>query len=65
MRMQFAAYHSRGEGPHWFSVMKAALNLIGPPVGDPCPPVLPLEESHRRHLARLLADLGYGVPATV
>lgn len=59
MRMQFAAYHSRGEGPHWFSVMKAALNLIGPPVGDPCPPVLPLEEPHRRTLAAILADLGY------
>jgi 4-hydroxy-tetrahydrodipicolinate synthase len=63
MRMQFAAYHSRGEGPHWFSVMKAALNLIGPPVGDPCPPILPLEEPHRRHLATLLADLGYAVHA--
>jgi len=61
MRMQFAAYHSRGEGPHWFSVMKAALNLIGPPVGDPCPPILPLEESYRRQLAGLLADLGYTV----
>ncbi|MBM4012632.1 MAG: dihydrodipicolinate synthase family protein [Planctomycetes bacterium] len=61
MRMQFAAYHSRGEGPHWFSVMKAALNLIGPPVGDPCPPILPLEEPFRRQLAGLLADLGYTV----
>jgi 4-hydroxy-tetrahydrodipicolinate synthase len=59
MRMQFAAYHSRGEGPHWFSVMKAALNLIGPPVGDPCPPVLPLGDSERRSLAAILADLGY------
>jgi 4-hydroxy-tetrahydrodipicolinate synthase len=61
MRMQFAAYHSRGEGPHWFSVMKAALNMIGPPVGDPCPPVLPLEEGHRRELAAMLEDLGYTV----
>ena len=64
MRMQFAAYHSRGEGPHWFSVMKAALNLIGPPVGDPCPPVLPLEETHRRTLAGILADLGYATRGT-
>lgn len=61
MRMQFAAYHSRGEGPHWFSIMKAALNLIGPPVGDPCPPVLPLEDRDRAELARLLAALGYRV----
>jgi 4-hydroxy-tetrahydrodipicolinate synthase len=61
VRMQFAAYQSRGEGPHWFSIMKAALNFIGPHVGDPCPPVLPLEEPYRRHLAKLLGDLGYTV----
>lgn len=65
MRMQFAAYHGRGDGPHWFSVMKAALNLLGPPVGDPCPPILPLEEPHRRRLAGLLADLGYRVEGVV
>ena len=41
MRLQFQAYHSRGEGAHWFSTMKAALNLIGPPVGDPQPPIRP------------------------
>lgn len=64
MRMQFSAYHSHGEGPHWFSVMKAALNLVGPPVGDPCPPVLPLEETHRRTLAGILADLGYATRGT-
>jgi hypothetical protein len=63
MRMQFAAYHSRGEGPHWFSVMKAALNLIGPPVGDPCPPVLPLEEQYRRELIPMLTALGYTIHA--
>lgn len=61
MRMQFAAYHSRGEGPHWFSVMKAALNMIGPQVGDPCPPVLPLEPAYRADLARSLEALGYRV----
>lgn len=64
MRMQFAAYHSRGEGPHWFSVMKATLNLIGPPVGDPCPPVLPLEEPYRRQLAESLVALGYATKGT-
>ena len=61
MRMQFAAYHSRGEGPHWFSIMKAALNLVGPPVGDPCPPVLPLEDRYRPQLAEILRQLGYAV----
>lgn len=61
MRMQFSAYHSKGEGAHWFSVMKAGLNLIGPPVGDPCPPILPLEEKYRGTLATILKDLGYTV----
>ena len=61
MRMQFSAYHSRGEGAHWFSVMKAALNRIGPPVGDPCPPILPLEPEHCRRLEGILRDLGYRV----
>ena len=61
MRLQFSAYHSRGEGAHWFSVMKAALNMIGPPVGDPCPPVQPLPASYRRQLADSLRQLGYTV----
>jgi len=64
MRLQFSAYHSRGEGAHWFSVMKAALNMMGPPVGDPCPPVLPLEEPYRKQLAVILEALGYEVRAT-
>lgn len=63
MRLQFSAYHSRGEGAHWFSVMKAGLNMIGPPVGDPCPPVLPLEDRYRGELAGILRDLGYTVHA--
>jgi dihydrodipicolinate synthase/N-acetylneuraminate lyase len=59
MRLQFSAYHARGDGAHWFSVMKATLNLIGPPVGDPAPPVLPLEPEWRKKLLPLLRDLGY------
>lgn len=59
MRLQFQAYHSKGEGAHWFSTMKAALNLIGPPVGDPEPPVKPLPEDHRKTLAEMLRNLGY------
>ena len=43
--------------------MKAALNLIGPPVGDPCPPVLPLEEPSRRELIPMLESLGYTIHA--
>lgn len=59
MRLQFSAYHSKGEGAHWFSVMKATLNMIGPFVGDPCPPVLPLPTSYRETLAENLRALGY------
>jgi dihydrodipicolinate synthase/N-acetylneuraminate lyase len=61
MRLQFSAYHSGGDGAHWFSVMKAGLNMIGPEVGDPAPPVLPLPEEFRDTLAGLLRDLGYTV----
>jgi 4-hydroxy-tetrahydrodipicolinate synthase len=63
MRMQFSAYLGRGDGAHWFSVMKATLNLIGPPVGDPAPPVLPLEREWRAQLIPMLRDLGYTVRA--
>ena len=61
MRLQFQAYHNRGEGAHWFSTMKAALNMIGPPVGDPEPPVAPLPAALRGTVAKLLRDLGYTV----
>jgi 4-hydroxy-tetrahydrodipicolinate synthase len=60
-RLQFSAYHAKGEGAHWFSVMKATLNLIGPPVGDPLPPVLPLPRQYRRPLVKILRTLGYAV----
>lgn len=49
------------EGAHWFSTMKAGLNMIGPPVGDPEPPIAPLPASLRETLAQLLRDLGYKV----
>jgi hypothetical protein len=61
MRMQFAAYLGRGDGAHWFSVMKATVNLIGPSVGDPAPPVLPLEPEWRAQLIPMLRDLGYTI----
>lgn len=60
-RLQFSAYHAKGEGAHWFSVMKAALNLIGPPVGAPLPPVLPLPVEYQRPLVKILRHLGYRV----
>jgi 4-hydroxy-tetrahydrodipicolinate synthase len=59
MRLQFAAYSKRGAGPHWFSVMKTTLNLIGPPVGDPELPIQPLQEDYQAELIELLMALGY------
>lgn len=59
MRFQFSAYLSRGAGAHWFSAMKATLNMIGPPVGDPQPPLAPLEATHYGKLIEMLTELGY------
>jgi 4-hydroxy-tetrahydrodipicolinate synthase len=61
MRLQFSSYHNKGEGAHWFSTMKATLNMIGPPVGDPEPPVQPLPAEYRKTLAAMLQNLGYAV----
>ena len=61
MRLEFSAYSQKGSGPHWFSVMKTTLNMIGPPVGDPELPVQPLESKYHAELAELLSTLGYQV----
>ncbi len=61
MRIQFSSYLAVGEGTHWFSVMKAVLNMVGPPVGDPQPPVLPLQPEFRPAIAAILRKLGYAV----
>jgi 4-hydroxy-tetrahydrodipicolinate synthase len=61
MRLQFNGYLRGGLDPNWFSVMKAALNLIGPPVNDPLPPIQPLAEEYRTELMGLLETLGYEV----
>jgi 4-hydroxy-tetrahydrodipicolinate synthase len=60
-RMLFGAFLAGGDGAHWSSTMKAALNMIGPPVGDPVPPVLPLQQEFIPTLAGILKDLGYKV----
>ena len=49
------------DAAHWFSTMKAALNMIGPPVGDPQPPILPLGSEHRGVLRGILEGLGYRI----
>jgi hypothetical protein len=59
MRLEFSAFSSRGAGPHWFSVMKTTLNLVGPPVGDPQLPVQPMGSEHLEELVAILKGLGY------
>jgi hypothetical protein len=61
MRLEFSAYSGRAKGPHWFSVMKTTLNLVGPPVGDPQLPVQPLGMDALEELKDILAGLGYQV----
>jgi len=61
MRLEFSAFSHHGQGPHWFSVMKTTLNLIGPPVGDPQLPVQPLQRDRVDELVRILKALGYEV----
>jgi 4-hydroxy-tetrahydrodipicolinate synthase len=61
MRLEFAHFSGRGDGPQWFSVMKATLNMIGPPVGDPQSPIQPMEPKYRAELISVLSDLGYQV----
>ena len=45
--------------------VEAALNMIGPPVGDPQPPILPLPQAYRKTLADMLTNLGYEVNTKV
>jgi 4-hydroxy-tetrahydrodipicolinate synthase len=45
-------------GDLYVAATKAALELIGRPVGVPRPPRLPLPEAKRAHLRKVLGDLG-------
>jgi 4-hydroxy-tetrahydrodipicolinate synthase len=59
MRLQFQAYLGRGGGPQWLAVAKGVLNFIGPPVGDPIPPIQPIAGEDAARLASILTELGY------
>lgn len=61
MRLIFRRWLGKGEGPHWLSVMNAAWNLSGPPVGDPAPPVGRLEGEPLAYLTGILQSLGYAL----
>ncbi len=60
MRFIFESHTGRS-GAHWCAVMKAALSMIGPDVGDPLPPTPTLDRAGRERLAPLLSALGYKV----
>jgi 4-hydroxy-tetrahydrodipicolinate synthase len=61
VRLVFREHLGGGQDPNWLSVMKAAVNMIGAPVGEPHPPIRPLDSSTRHILADLLRGLGYTV----
>jgi 4-hydroxy-tetrahydrodipicolinate synthase len=66
MRFVFRASHiARGDGAHWAAIMKSALNMIGPPVGVPQPPITELTREQTAELAALLRSLGYEVASPV
>jgi 4-hydroxy-tetrahydrodipicolinate synthase len=57
VRLEFAGI-DEGDEPHWFSVMKAALNLlIGSGVGDPVPPLTAVSPEHLQELTNVLRSL--------
>jgi 4-hydroxy-tetrahydrodipicolinate synthase len=58
VRLEFAGI-DLGDDPHWFSVMKAALNLlIGPDIGDPVLPIAAVSPEHVQNLTNVLRSLG-------
>jgi 4-hydroxy-tetrahydrodipicolinate synthase len=59
MRLLFGSYLEDGGRAHWAGVMKATLNMIGPSVGDPQPPLQPLDPASTEELAAILRALGY------
>jgi 4-hydroxy-tetrahydrodipicolinate synthase len=64
MRFQFEAVLGRDDGPHWLSVAKETLNLIGPYIGDPIAPLQKLSKDDRKRLADILTELQYPVRQT-
>jgi len=61
MRLIFGEHLGGGEDPNWLSIMKAAVTMIGPAVGEPLAPIQPLDARTRRVLAAILRGLGYQV----
>jgi 4-hydroxy-tetrahydrodipicolinate synthase len=61
MRLVFREHLGSGNDPNWLAIMKATLNMIGPPVGDPLLPIQPLDPQTKGILAGMLRDLGYQV----
>jgi 4-hydroxy-tetrahydrodipicolinate synthase len=61
MRLVFKEHLGGGNDPNWLGIMKAAVNMIGPSVGDPLLPIQPLDAQTKRTLAEMLRALGYEV----
>jgi 4-hydroxy-tetrahydrodipicolinate synthase len=67
MRFIFETRSNPVDGAHWLGIMKAALNMLGPRVGDPLPPSGTIGHVERQKLAGMLRALGYQVqePAAI
>ena len=59
MRFIFETRRNPVNGAHWLGIMKAALNMLGPSVGDPLPPSGTINAAERQKLAGMLRALGY------
>jgi 4-hydroxy-tetrahydrodipicolinate synthase len=61
MRLVFKEHLGSGNDPNWLGIMKAAVNMIGPSVGEPLAPIQPLDARTKQTLAEMLRALGYGI----
>jgi 4-hydroxy-tetrahydrodipicolinate synthase len=58
--LQFALFPAKWMHRGLAPAMKAAMNLIGVPVGDPYPPYVPLTRDERAAMATLLKTTALG-----
>lgn len=55
--IHFMHYTRGDDGPHWLSMIKGGLNLLGRKVGEPRRPVTSLSEKHQKRLQSILRKI--------
>jgi 4-hydroxy-tetrahydrodipicolinate synthase len=55
--IHFVMYNKKGRYPHWLSIFKTALNLMGRDVGAPRKPLKLLEEGEKKVLKNILKNM--------